>query len=151
MAPTDDRRRLRWARAAMSLEAVVLLALGSAGLVIAGGEPFTGHTDSLVWIFRLNGLQSLMLLLTGIAAVCAMAGKRALVTVCLLQAVGYLLLFVWGAANGGNPTSFNLNPADNALHTVLIIYALVVAMATTANAFETHRAPSHREKLPTNR
>src|ERR687884_303154 len=104
MAPTDDRRRLGWARVAMSVEALVLLALGGAGLAVAAGHPFTGHPDSLVWIFRLNGLHSVLLLATGIAAVVALAGKRALVTVCVVQAIGYVLLFVWGAANGGNPT-----------------------------------------------
>jgi hypothetical protein len=133
----------------MGVEAAALLALGGAGLVVAAGQPFTAHADSLVWIFRLNGLQSLILLVTGIAAVVAMAGKRALVTVCLMQAIGYVLLFVWGVSNGGNPTSFNLNPADNALHIVLILYGLVVAMAASANAFETHRAPS--DGLPSSR
>src|SRR2546430_64796 len=129
MAPTDDRRRLGWARAAMGVEAVVLLALGSIGLVVSRGQPFTGHGGSLVWIFKLNGLHSVVLLATGVAAVlAATTGKRVLVTVCLLQAIGYVLLFVWGAANGGNPTSFNLNPADNGLHALLILYALVVAM-----------------------
>ncbi|GDY28392.1 DUF4383 domain-containing protein [Gandjariella thermophila] len=151
MAPTDDRRRLRGARVAMAVEAVVLLALGVAGLVIAGVRPFTGQTESLVWFFKLNGLQSVLLLVTAVAAAVALTGRRALVAVCLLQSFGYLLLFVWGSANGGNPTSYNLNPADNALHIVLFIYGMAVAMAVSANAFETHRAPDHRGKPPRGR
>lgn len=142
MAPTDSG--LGWARTAMGFEAVALLALGGAGMVVAGLAPFTGHTPSLVWLFRVNGLHSALLLATGIAALVALAGRRVLVTVCLVQAIGYALLFVWGAANGGNPTSFNLNPADNALHAALIVYALAVAMGVSSGAFETGRQPRNR-------
>jgi hypothetical protein len=135
----------------MAVEAMALLALGLAGLLIAGGHPFAGQPDAHVWLFKVNGLHSVVLLVTAAAALVTLTGRRALLTVCLMQAVGYMIFFVWGAASAGNPTSFNLNPADNALHIVLFIYAMAVAMAVSANALETHRAPSDRTDQPTRR
>jgi hypothetical protein len=144
MAPTDDRRRLVGARVAMAVEAVALLALGVAGLVVAGAHPFTGQQDSLVWIFRVNTLHSVVLLITAVAAMLALTGRRALQTVGLAQATGYMIFFVWGASNSANPTSFNLNSADNGLHIALFIYGMAVAMAVSASALETHPSPSDR-------
>ena len=146
-----NRRRI--VRVVLGIEGVVLMALGAVGLVAAAIKGFA-HANVHVLAFHLNAVHSSLLLITGLAALVVIALDRYLAAFSLVQAIGYLLLFLFGSSyrsieSGGEVTSLGLNTADHVLHATLSILGLTLALAVSnvlvsADAIRTSRGAPPR-------
>ncbi|WP_433026562.1 DUF4383 domain-containing protein [Actinomycetospora sp. CA-053990] len=134
----------RIATAIVAGEAVVLAAVGVAGVVSSWGEGFTAQVPDTVLALRLNPALSVLLLVTAVLAVVSLKSRSLLRRFAGLQAVAYLLLFVFGAAysvNTGNATFLDLNTPDLVLFGVLAILGFIVVMISSARIVEPPPGP----------
>ncbi|MDD7918947.1 DUF4383 domain-containing protein [Actinomycetospora callitridis] len=125
-------------------EAVVLAALGVAGLVTSWGAGFTAQVPDTVLALRLNPANSVLLLVTAVLAVASLKSRSLLRRFAGLQAVAYLLLFVFGAAysvNTGNATFLDLNTPDLVLFGVLAVLGFIILMVSSARIVEPPPGP----------
>ena len=125
-------------------EAVVLAAVGVAGLVTSWGADFTAQVPDTVLALRLNPALSVLLLVTAVLAVASLKSRGLLRRFAGLQAAAYLLLFVFGAAysvNTGNATFLDLNTPDLVLFGVLAILGFIILMISSARIVEPPPGP----------
>jgi hypothetical protein len=125
-------------------EAVVLAAVGVAGLVTSWGADFTAQVPDTVLALRLNPALSVLLLVTAVLAAASLKSRSLLRRFAGLQAVAYLLLFVFGAAysvNTGNATFLDLNTPDLVLFGVLAILGFIILMISSARIVEPPPGP----------
>ncbi|WP_328306343.1 DUF4383 domain-containing protein [Actinomycetospora sp. NBC_00405] len=125
-------------------EAVVLAAVGVAGLVTSWGAGFTAQVPDTVLALRLNPANSVLLLVTAVLAAASLKSRSLLRRFAGLQAVAYLLLFVFGAAysvNTGSATFLDLNTPDLILYGVLAVLGFIVLMISSARIIEPPPGP----------
>jgi hypothetical protein len=125
-------------------EAVVLAAVGVAGLVTSWGSGFTAQVPDTVLALRLNPANSVLLLVTAVLAAASLKSRSLLRRFAGLQAAAYLLLFVFGAAysvNTGNATFLDLNTPDLVLYGVLAVLGFIVLMVSSARIVEPPPGP----------
>lgn len=125
-------------------EAVVLAAVGVAGVVSSWGASFTAQVPDTVLALRLNPAHSVLLLVTAVLAAVSLTSRTRLRWFAGLQAVVYLLLFAFGAAyslNTGSATFLDLNTPDLVLHAVLALLGFVVLMISSARIIEPPPGP----------
>ncbi|PVZ09096.1 DUF4383 domain-containing protein [Actinomycetospora cinnamomea] len=120
-------------------EAVVLAAVGIAGLVTSWGAGFTEQVPNTVLALRLNPAHSVLLLVTAVAGAACTLKRSSLRAFAITQAVVYILLFVFGSAfsvSTGGSTFLALNTPDHVLHGVLAILGFIVLMVSSARIVE---------------
>jgi hypothetical protein len=120
-------------------EAVVLAAVGVAGLVTTWGAGFTEPTPDTVLALRVNPLHSVLLLITAVLGVVSLRKRTWLRIFAGGQALVYLVLFALGAAAGlntGDPTILALNTPDLVLHGLVALLGFVVLMISSARIIE---------------
>jgi hypothetical protein len=125
-------------------EVVVLAAVGVAGLVTSWGADFTAQVPDTVLALRLNPALSVLLLVTAVLAAASLKSRSLLRRFAGLQAVAYLLLFVFGAAysvNTGNATFLDLNTPDLVLFGVLAVLGFIILMISSARIVEPPPGP----------
>lgn len=125
-------------------EAVVLAAVGVAGVVSSWGAGVTAQVPETVLALRLNPAHSVLLLVTAVLAAVSLTSRSRLRWFAGLQAVVYLLLFAFGAAyslNTGSATFLDLNTPDIVLHAVLALLGFVVLMISSARIVEPPPGP----------
>jgi hypothetical protein len=129
---------------ALAVEAVLLVGLGVAGLVTSGPPALGAHsataqTATEVLGFRMNPAHSVLLIATGALAVLTLwhaAWRRRFAAT---QAIGYMLLYVFGlafAANTPTATMWDLNTADHVLHGTLFVLGLTFVLMLYSSSFE---------------
>ncbi|GAA4799946.1 hypothetical protein GCM10023200_41040 [Actinomycetospora chlora] len=129
----------RIATAVIAGEAVVLLVVGVAGIVVSWGSSFTEQTDDTFLALRLNPAHSVLLLVTAVLAAVSLRRRTWLRIFAGAQAVVYLLLFAFGAAfsvNTGDATFLALNTPDHVLHAVLALLGFICVMIASARIVE---------------
>jgi hypothetical protein len=129
----------RIATAVVAGEAVVLLVVGVAGLVMTWGASFTEQTADSFLALRLNPAHSVLLLVTAALAALSLRRRTWLRIFAGAQAIVYLLLFVFGAAfsvNTGDATFLALNTPDHVLHAVLALLGFITVMIASARIIE---------------
>jgi hypothetical protein len=129
----------RIASAVVAGEAVVLLVVGIAGLVMTWGAGFTEQTPDSFLALRLNPAHSVLLLVTAVLAAVSLRRRTWLRIFAGGQAIVYLLLFVFGAAfsvNTAGATFLSLDTADHVLHAVLALLGFIVVMLSSARIVE---------------
>jgi peptidoglycan/LPS O-acetylase OafA/YrhL len=115
----------------LGIEAMLLVALGVAGTgsSAAAAGTVTAQTPTEVLGLRMNPAHGLLLLATGLLALAALwhpAWRRRFAA---SQAIGYLLLTVFGLAFGADTaTMWNLNMPDHVLHAVLCLLGLTLVL-----------------------
>nr|WP_269454939.1 DUF4383 domain-containing protein [Mycobacterium scrofulaceum] len=116
-----DPGRFRSGRWLLLAEGVLVSAFGIAGLVSAALHPRAGPTGTPVLGLAATPAESAVLLALGVAAIAAVARRRAAITVTALSAVAYtLLLFFSSVATArAMPTPLGFHAADIVLHGVL--------------------------------
>ncbi|HEY2206975.1 MAG TPA: DUF4383 domain-containing protein [Pseudonocardia sp.] len=147
-ASTGQGRRPGWVPAAavwvLACEAMVLVALGVAGLTSSGGPAYlAGPTPMEVLGFRLNPVHSALLLLTGLLACAALWRPVWRRRFAAGQTVAYLLVVVVTLLVGlyGPPdTPWRLGPTDHVLHAVLIVLGVALFPVLAARAPAERRA-----------
>jgi hypothetical protein len=120
-------------------EAVVLLVVGVAGLVMTWGSAFTEQTTDSFLALRLNPAHSVLLLVTAVLAAISLRKRTWLRLFAGGQAIVYLLLFVFGAAfsvNTASATFLSLNTPDHVLHGVLALLGFMCVMVASARVVE---------------
>lgn len=120
-------------------QAVVLAAVGVAGLVSSWGAGLAEQVPDTVLALRLNPLHSILLLVTAVAGALCTVRRTALRRFAGVQAIVYILLFVFGSAysvSTGNATPLALNTPDHVLHGVLAILGFCVLMISSARIVE---------------
>jgi hypothetical protein len=120
-------------------EAVVLAAVGIAGLVTSRGAGFTEQVHDSVLGLRLNPAHSVLLLVTAVVGAICLRKRTWLRFFAGGQAVVYLLVFVFGSAfsvNTPNATFLALNTPDHVLHAVLAVLGFIVLMVSSARIVE---------------
>lgn len=116
----------RIGRVVFAVQSVVLLAVGIAGLVVAGGT-FLG--------LRLNVPHAVLLLVTaGVVGGAVFASQKVIRTVLAVQTVVYLFVGAFGLAFA--PTFLDLNGLDHLLHGVLFILGFIGAYVFAAGILE---------------
>jgi hypothetical protein len=125
-------------------EAVVLAAVGIAGLVTSWGAGFTAQVPNTVLALRLNPAHSVLLLVTAVLAAVCLSYRRWLRRFAGVQFVVYILLFVFGSAfsvNTAGATFLALNTPDHVLHAVLAMLGFIVLMISSARIIEPPPGP----------
>lgn len=123
----------------VAVEAVLLVALGVAGLSSTAWAGLTAQPASQVVGFRMNLVHGLLLLGTGLLGFAALRHAVWLRRFTAAQTVWYMLLFVFGMAlsvNRPSATMWNLNMADHILHAVLFIIGLVLVLLLYAGSID---------------
>lgn len=128
----------------LAVEAVFLVALGVAGLITsgppaAGAHSMTAQTPSDVLGFRMNPAHSVLLIGTGVLAAVTLWNSKWRRRFVTAQAIGYLLLYVFGmafSAHRPTATMWNLNIADSTLHAILFIIGVTLVLMLYSSAFE---------------
>lgn len=129
-------------RMAVSLlagQSVVLAVVGVAGLVMTWGASFTAQTEDAFLALRLNPAHSVLLLVTAVLGAVCLTKRTRLRLFALVQAIVYILIFVFGSAysvNTGNATFLDLNTPDHVLHAVLAMLGFIVLMISSARIVE---------------
>ncbi|MEB3980688.1 DUF4383 domain-containing protein [Mycobacterium sp. 663a-19] len=125
-----DPKRFRSGRWFLLAEGVLVSAFGIVGLVSATLHPHAGPTGAPVLGLESTPAHSAVLLALGVAAVGAVAKRRAAVAVTALSAVSYtVLLFFSSVASARDmPTPFGFHAADVVLHGVLAVVNLGLLM-----------------------
>lgn len=120
-------------------QSVVLAAVGVAGLVTSWGAGFGEQVQNTVLALRLNPAHSVLLLVTAVVGAVCTTKRRRLRTYAGVQAICYVILFVFGSAksvNTGSATVLALNTPDNVLHAVLAILGFIVLIIASARVVE---------------
>jgi hypothetical protein len=125
-----DPRRFRNGRWFLLAEGVLVSAFGIAGLISAALHPHAGPTGAPVLGLATAPAHSAILLVLGLAAIAAVANRRAAVAVTALSAVAYMaLLFFSSVATAREmPTSLGFHAADVVLHGGLAVVNLGLLM-----------------------
>ena len=120
-----------------------LIAAGIAGFFYSSAFGSPGEVDALFGVLDVNGFHNLVHILTGVLGL-AMAGSYSSArTYCLLVAVAYTAIAIWGFILGdGSPilSILPVNTEDNVLHAAIAVVSAAVGLGTPSVP-----APSTRE------
>lgn len=130
VAVDPDPPRFAQARFILLAEGVLLVALGIWAVIAAAGYHGTAPDGAAVLGMRFTMIHASVILGTGVLALVAMSNRRLGLWFSLLQAVGYLFVFIISA---GNLNSFS-DGADSILHGALAALGLLLLMWIAARA-----------------
>jgi hypothetical protein len=137
-----DRSHFRSARWWLLAEAVLLLALGVAGL-IAGTVRHNGVVGAASWELALTPVHCWLLICSGLLAGLATLHRRTTLAAATFGAIAGLLLFAVGTASLGTPASghstlrlWRYHVGDSVLFCVLTAYNFGLMLWLVANALE---------------
>jgi hypothetical protein len=138
----EKSRLTRIARIVIGVEAVLCLALGAVGTVVAASA---GTPTVTVIGFRMGMPQFVILAVTGVVLFAALLAPRALRRVVLTKAIVYAALFVAGAVYYPEG-SWNLNFAGALLAAVIALLGLSTFVLLGSERFvSTPSAPAYGE------
>jgi hypothetical protein len=113
----------------------VLVAAGIVGFFYSSAFGSPGKVDAVFGILDVNGWHNLVHIATGVLALAFSRAYSSARTFCLLLAVAYAGVAIWGfvVGDGGTILGFlPVNTEDNLLHTLIAVVSLVVGIATPA-------------------
>ena len=121
-----------------------LVIAGIAGFFYSSAFGSPGHTDAVLGILDVNGWHNLVHLLTGALGLAMARSYSSARAYCLLLAVAYAIVAIWGFALGDGGAILSIVPVnteDNVLHTIIAVVSLAVGVGTpAAPAPSTHDA-----------
>jgi hypothetical protein len=134
MSDTSVRRRVDVARAILTVEGILLLLLGVAGLVV--GERVAG--------FQVNLPHGIALVVLGGLALAVVATRRLVLPFAVAQLVAAGAAYLYGSNIQGQRTGdpWQFNQADSWLHLGLAVLALVIAATVAAARGARPRRPT---------
>lgn len=127
---------------------VLLTLLGAAGFVVTGFDDFAGAGPDYVLGLRVNPLQNLVYLVTGLIGLTVYGHLRPTRVFGALNSVLYLVVFAIGApsAEVAGTGPLNANTASTVLH--LLVGAAAVVTAQGSAWLEQNRRRARRELPP---
>jgi hypothetical protein len=120
-----------WAR----LIGLTLVVAGIAGFFYSSAFGSPGKVESVLGILDVNGWHNLVHIATGVLGLALSRSYSSARTYCLLLAVTYAAVAIWGfvVGDGGTILGFlPVNTEDNVLHTLIAVVSLVVGITTPA-------------------
>lgn len=143
VAVNPDHRALAGVRIALIVQAILLAALGTWGLIAALTESHTTPSGVPVLVFHFTWMHAVLLLATALLAIGATRGHGWALRFTTLQAVGYGILFIVGAGHH----NWFADPANDVLHACLAIIGLVLLMTTATRALSDDRWRRRRAEV----
>ncbi len=130
--------RFATGRIVLLVEGVVLIVLGVAQLLTGAAGPAGLPLGAPTWLPQLTATHSIVLLLTGVAALGCAWRRRAALVLSGVQAVAYLLVFAVGVTLAARhvPTSMGFDDADAVLDGAIAVLGLAVFMWIAGEALE---------------
>ncbi|MBB4684011.1 DUF4383 domain-containing protein [Amycolatopsis jiangsuensis] len=127
----------RWALPVVAVLGLVYLVLGVAGFIVPETAYAAGHdTSRLIWVFSSSTVLNIVHVLLGVLGLLAARKLSSALGYCWVLFVAFTGLTAYGilaTSFGSVPQDpVNLNWADNWLHGITALIALVVALAGTA-------------------
>jgi len=144
VAVNPDPRALVGVRIALTVEAILLAALGIWGLIAALAQPHAPPSGAPVLVFHFTWPHAVLLLVTALLAIAATSSHGWALRYTTLQAVGYGILFIVGAGRH----NWFADPANDALHAGLAIIGLALVARTAARAMSDDRWYRRRARKP---
>jgi hypothetical protein len=120
-----------WAR----LIGATLVVVGAVGFAYSSAFGSPGHTDAFLGILDVNGWHNLFHIVSGALGLVLGRSYSGARTYCLLLAVVYAVVAIWGFAIGDGEAILSIIPVnteDNLLHTLIAVVSLAVGIATPA-------------------
>lgn len=120
-----------WAR----LIGFVLLAAGVIGFFYSSAFGTPGHTDSLFGILEVNGWGNVLHIVTGALALALAGSYSSARSGCILLAVVYAIVAIWGFALGHGGAILSIIPVnveDNVFHAIVAVASLALGIGTAA-------------------
>jgi len=123
-----------------------LVVAGIVGFFYSSAFGSPGKVDGVFGVLDVNGWHNLVHIATGVLGLAFGRAYSSARTYCLLLAIAYAAVAIWGfvVGDGGTILGFlPVNTEDNLLHTVIAVVSLIVGIATPAVP-----APSEHEDHP---
>jgi hypothetical protein len=112
-----------------------LVAAGIVGFFYSAAFGSPGKVDGVFGVLDVNGWHNVLHIASGVLGLALARSYSSARAYCLLLAVAYTALAIWGFAVGDGGTILGflpVNTEDNVLHTVIALVSLVVGLATPA-------------------
>lgn len=124
-------RRTAWVRPVALVIAVVYLVLGIAGFFVPSGGGIGDDPNRTLWIFSVSSLQNVVHVVIGVLGLLAarsISGSRFYGWGLFAALAGFTAYGIAAAATGGSGDLVNTNWANNVLHGVTAVIALMMAL-----------------------
>ncbi|MEU7791092.1 DUF4383 domain-containing protein [Amycolatopsis sp. NPDC049159] len=145
MSPTEIRSRAgaSWLRPVVAVVGLLYLALGVAGFLTPETAAVGHETSRAFWIFSLTPLLNLVHSAVGVLGLLAATRRTGAIIYCWVLFVGFAGMTAYGvlATSFSTPEDpINLNWADNGLHGLTALAALVLGIFAARAANRNHPA-----------